>query len=105
MHRVDADAVPRKLHGCGLAHGAHGALGGVVAHVHEGLADDTGNRGGVDDRSALGLLHHGDHRAHAEEHALGIDAHLPVPCLHAETVGIAAADAGIVYEDVDLSVG
>ena len=53
----------------------------------------------------LGLLHHGNDRAHAEEHALGVDAHLPVPGRDAEAVRIAAADAGVVDEDVDLAVG
>src|SRR5262245_10451515 len=105
MHRVDPDAILGELHGRGLGHGAHGTLSGVVTHMHEGLTGDPRYRRDVDDGPSLGLLHHRNDGPHAEEHTLGVDAHLPVPGGHAETIGIAAADAGIVDQDIDATIG
>src|SRR6185503_15040282 len=86
--------------------GPHRALGGVVGDVDAALSGDPGNRRNVDDRAAADLLHLGDRELHAEEGAGRIDRHDLVPGGAVEQVFLtAAADAGVVDQDVELAVG
>ena len=101
MHRIHPDTVARELHCRGLGRQAHRALRRVVAHMHEALAGEAGDRRDIHDRSAAGFLHFGNHRTHAEEHAARVDVHLLVPSGRVEDVRVAAADAGIVDQHVD----
>src|SRR5205823_5084781 len=57
VHGVHADTVLGVLDGGGLGHDPHGALRGVVGHVHTGLADEAGDGRDVDDGAAAGSLH------------------------------------------------
>ena len=80
---VEAEALTR-VDDCELAgHGQHGALGGCVRELRGGGADESDDRGGVDDAAALlGVLAHGeDGVLAAEPDALDVDVLGQVPDL------------------------
>src|ERR1700760_2213212 len=105
MDGVAADTVFAELHGGRLGHGADRALGGGVAHLHHGLAHIAADRGQVDDRSAAILLHLPDRGGGAEEDPGGVNRHDAVPQARIQhVVGGAAADAGVVHQDVEAAV-
>ena len=105
MHRIGADAVAAELHRGGFRQCAHRALRRVVAHMRHGLAGVAGDRRQIDDRSAAGLLHRQHGVFGAQEHAARIHRHQLVPRVGVQHVGHrAAADAGIVHQDVELAV-
>ena len=104
MHGVDPDSVLCVLDRRGLRYDPHGALRRVVTHVVAALSHDAADGRYVDD-GAAGLLHLRNHALHAEEHALGIDVHEPLPSLGAHSVIVVrAADACVVHEDVQTAV-
>src|SRR5262249_59639792 len=91
MHGVHAHPVLGELHGGRLGHGAHRTLGSVVTHVQVVLADDPGDRRDVHDGATPALPHGGHRLLHAEEDALGVDAHSRVPCSRAAAFAIVRA--------------
>src|SRR6185437_7398321 len=101
VHRIAADTVLAELHGSGFGHGAHGALGRIVAHMHHRLADHAGDRRQVDDAAAAVLLHLPHGGGGAQEHAGAIHGYQAVPdAAFQQVVHRAAADAGVVHQDV-----
>src|SRR5215469_3770160 len=76
------------------------ALGGVDA----ALPGDTGDRRDIDDRATANLAHLGDRVLHPEKRAARVDVHDLVPGLGVvEVLDRAAADPGIVDQDVELA--
>ena len=99
---LDADVVAGIFNGGGLGEDADGALGGIVGGITHG--DHARDGGDVDDGAAAGRFHVGDDGLRAEEDALGVDGHYLVPGLLGGFLErVSFDDAGVVYEDVDLT--
>ena len=98
MDRVAADLVLRVLDRGALRQDAHRALRGVVIRRVR-AADDSGDRGQIDDRSPAGRTHRRQHRLRTEEDALHVDFQHPVQVARARVFDEAPrVDAGIVDE-------
>src|SRR5439155_3353753 len=94
------------LAGGGLGQADHRVLGGDIGR-HPGGRDETGDRGGVDDRPRFLLQHHRQHVTQPEEHALDVDRDDLVEHRLVIFGGVLPGplDPGVVVEAVDPAIG
>ena len=103
---VDPDALGGPLARCGLDHSDDRALGRAVGR-HPGQADQTGDRGGGDDRTAAGALKVGDAVLHPQPDAADVDVRYQVIRMFRtlENAAFGWSDSGVVVDHVDSAPG